>query len=87
MHQIELRRISRFKIKEKNVESKFATINKDRHNVPYFKSQDGKSLLKVKSKYVKLPDELDKDMAYICDLKLKYYKMGEVEGYYVSKLC
>jgi hypothetical protein len=76
-----------FKIKEKNVESKFTIIDKDGHNVPYFKSKDGKYLLKVKSKYVKLSDELDKDMVYICDAELKYYKMNDIEGYYVTKLC
>lgn len=51
----------------------------------FFLTDDGKYLLKVKSKYVKLED-LNKDMTYICDLDLKYYKMGDGEGYYVSKL-
>ena len=70
-----------FKIKEKNVESKFTIINKDGHNVPYFKSKDGTYSLKVKSKYVRLVDELDNDLVHMCDLYLKYYySMGCVEG-------
>ena len=67
-------------------ENKFTAINKDGYHLPYFKSQDSKMLLKVKSKYVKI-DDLNKDMTYICDLDLKYYKMENVEGWYVSKLC
>ena len=70
----------------KGQENKFTAINKDGFTLPYFKSQDGKFLLKVKSKYVKI-DDLNKDMTYICDLELKYYKMESVEGWYVSKLC
>ena len=70
----------------KRQEIKFTAINKDGFTLPYFKSQDGKMLLKVKSKYVKI-DDLNKDNNYICDLECKYFKMGEVEGYYVSKLC
>lgn len=69
----------------KGQENKFTTINKDGYHLPYFKTEDGKYLLKVKNKYVKL-DDLNKDMTYICDLELKFYKMNEVEGFYVSKL-
>ena len=70
----------------KGQENKFTSINKENHTLPFFKSQDGKMLLKVKSKYVKIED-LNKDMSYICDLELKYFKMENVEGWYVSKLC
>jgi regulatory protein YycI of two-component signal transduction system YycFG len=70
----------------KGQENKFTVINKDGYHLPYFKTIDNKYLLKVKSKYVKLED-LNKDMTYICDLELKYYKMDTVEGYYVSKLA
>ena len=75
-----------FKIKTKNVEQQFALINKEGYKLPYFKTNDLKFLLKVKSKYVKLND-LNKDMTYICDAECKYYKMNDVEGYYVSKLA
>ncbi len=77
--------ITYFKIVDKNMDNKFSSINKDKFNLPYFKTNDGKYLLKVKTKYVKI-DDLNKDMTYICDLTFKYYKMGDVEGYYVSKL-
>ena len=70
----------------KGQENKFTVINKDGYTLPYFKTIDGKYLLKGKSKYVKI-DDLNKDMTYICDLELKYYKMNEVEGWYVSKLA
>ena len=70
----------------KGQENKFTAINKDGYHLPYFKTDDNKYLLKVKSKYVKL-DELNKDMTYICDLEMKYYKMESVEGFYVSQIC
>ncbi len=75
-----------FKIIDKHIDNKFAVVNKDGYKLPYFKSNDERNyLLKVKSKYVKIED-LNKDMTYIVDLDLKYYKMNGVEGYYVSKL-
>ena len=70
-----------FKIKENSVENQYITINKDGHNLPYFKSKDRTYSLKVKSKYVRLVDELDNDLVHMCDLDLKYYySMGGVEG-------
>ncbi len=75
-----------FKILDKHIDNQFAIVNKDGYKLPYFKSNDDKNyLLKVKSKYVKIED-LNKDMTYIVDLELKYYKMGDAEGYYISKL-
>ena len=74
-----------FKIKSKNVENQFSLVNKENYKLPYFKTNDNKYLLKVKSKYVKL-DDLNKDMTYICDAECKYYKMNDFEGFYISKL-
>ncbi len=78
--------ISYFKIMNKHVNEVFNMVNKEGFTLPYFKSSDDKNyILKVKTKYVKL-GELNKDMMYLCNADLKYYKMGNVAGYYVSKL-
>ncbi len=78
--------ISYFKIKNKNVNEVFNTVNKENYTLPYFKSSnDTNYILKVKTKYMKL-GELNKDMIYLCNADLKYYKMGTSQGYYLSKL-
>ncbi len=78
--------VSYFKIMNKNVNEVFNTVNKENYTLPYFmSSNDNNYILKVKTKYMKL-GELNKDMLYFCDAALKYYKMGNVQGYYVSKL-
>ena len=74
-----------FKIKDKNIEQKFSTIIKDGFNLPWFKSDKGQYIMKVKSKYIKLNDP-KKDIPIIVDLEFKYYKMNDNEGYYVSSL-
>ena len=76
--------ITWFKI-DKNSIGKFSVLKKDGYKLPYFESNDGKILLKVKSKNVKI-DELKNDIVIICDIGFKYYKIGDYEGYYVSKL-
>ena len=70
----------------KGQDNKFTSINKENHTLPYFITEDKKMLLKVKRKYVKI-DDLNKDMTYICDLELKYYKMENVEGFYINKMA
>ena len=74
-----------FKIKDKNIEPKFSPIIKDGFNLPWFKSDKGQYILKVKSKYVKL-NEPKKDLPVIVDIDFKYYKMNDVEGHYVSSV-
>ena len=74
-----------FKIKDKNIEQKFSTIIKDGFNLPWFKSDKGQYILKVKSKYIKLNDP-KKDVPIIVDLEFKYYKMNDIEGFYISSL-
>ena len=48
--------MSYFKIKDKNIDQKFGTIIKEGYNLPWFKSENGQTILKVKSKYVKLKE-------------------------------
>lgn len=71
---------------DKNSISKLSSLNKVGFNLPYFETNDGKTLLKVKSKYVKIND-LKNDIVISCDLSFKYYKMNDVQGYYVNKLA
>ena len=75
-----------FKLKDKNIESKFAAIMKHNFNLPWFKSDRGYYLLKVKTKYNKL-EQLHKEETVLVDIVFKYYKMNDSEGYYVSSLC
>lgn len=65
--------------------SKFSAINKVGFKLPYFETNDGKLLLKVKSKNVKI-NELKKDEPITCEVHFKHYKMEDFEGYYVCKL-
>ena len=74
-----------FKIKDKNIEQKFSSIMKDGFNLPWFKSDKGQYVLKVKSKYVKLNDP-KKDIPIIVDLDFKYYNMNDLQGFYVSMI-
>jgi len=73
-----------FKVDKGSI-NKFSALKKDGFKLPYFESNDGKTLLKVKSKNVKI-DDLKNDVVISCDIGFKYYKMGDFEGYYVSKL-
>ena len=77
--------ITYFKL-AKNMENKFTALNKVGFKVPYFETNDGKFLLKVKHKNVKI-NELKKDEPINCEVHFKYYKMSDFDGYYVSKLC
>ena len=74
-----------FKLKDKNTETKFAALIKDNFRLPWFKSDKGYYLLKVKSKYNKAK-QLHKEEVVLVDLVFKYYKMNDYEGVYVSQL-
>ena len=58
---------------------------KDGFKLPWFKTEEGRNILKVKSKYNKFK-ELNKDETVVVDICFKYYKMDDVEGFYVSQL-
>ena len=73
-----------FKI-DKNSINKLSVLNKVGYKLPYFETEDFKTLLKVKSKHVKI-DELKNDVVIACDIGFKYYKMNDVQGFYVNKL-
>ena len=75
-----------FKLKDKNVESKFSNLIKDSFLLPWFKSDKGHYILKVKTKYCKIK-ELKKEETVLVDVIFKYYKMTEIQGYYVSSMA
>ena len=72
-----------FKIIDKKIESKF-TVRED-FKYPWFRSDKGQIILKVKTKYMKLKETM-KDETIIVELSFKYYKMDANEGYYVNNL-
>lgn len=74
-----------FRLKDK-VESKFANLIKEFFNLPWFKSDKGHYILKVKTKYCKMK-ELKKEETVLVDVIFKYYKMNEIQGYYVSSMA
>ena len=75
--------LSYFKIKDRNIEQKFKQIIKDNHKLPWFKTDKGQNILKVKQKYIKLK-ELTKDKEMVVDMNFKYYEINDIQGYYVS---
>ena len=58
---------------------------KEDFKYPWFKSDKGQIILKVKTKYMKLKDTI-KDETIIVEIAFKYYKMDANEGYYVNGL-
>ena len=74
-----------FKLKDKNIETKLAALIKDNFRLPWFKSDKGVNIIKIKNKYNKLK-QLHKDETVLVDLVFKYYKMNDSEGFYVSQL-
>jgi hypothetical protein len=50
-----------------------------------FKSENGVYILKTKQKYVKLK-EPKRDEIVTVDIGFHYYKMNNIEGYYVRSL-
>jgi hypothetical protein len=77
--------INYFKIKDKHIDQKFAAIIKEGHNLPWFKSENEQTILKVKSKYTKLK-ELNKNEIIVSDISFRYYKMNDISGFYVNIL-
>ena len=75
-----------FKMRDKNVDSKFATLMKPSYILPWFKSDKGHYILKVKTKYCKMK-ELKKEETALVDVIFKYYKMNDIQGYYVSSIA
>ena len=77
--------ISYFKIKDKNIDQKFVSINKEGYKLPYFKTDKGSYILKAKTKYLKLK-ELKKDETVTSDITFNPYEMDNNKGYYVKQL-
>ena len=59
---------------------------KNDFRLPFFKSDKGYYLLKVKTKYNKTKT-MNKDETVLVDVSFKHYKMNDSEGFYVSNLC
>lgn len=78
--------ISYFKIKDKNIDQKFVSVNKEGYKLPYFKTDKGSCILKTKTKYLKLK-ELKKDETVTSDITFNPYEMdNNNKGYYVKML-
>ena len=77
--------LSYFKIIDKKIDQKFVALIKDNFKNPWFKTDKGQTILKVKQKYMKLK-EAKKEEVIVVDISFKYYKMNDVEGYYVCAL-
>lgn len=75
--------ITYFKIKEKNIEHKFKPIMKENYKLPWFKTEKGHNLLKVKHIYVKIENP-PKNKELVVDINFKYYSMDDIQGYYIS---
>ena len=73
-----------FKIIEKNIDQKFTVLIKDDLKSPWWKTDEGQTILKVKPKYMKLKEA--KKEVIVVDISFKYYKMNNAEGYYVCGL-
>jgi hypothetical protein len=58
-----------FKLRDKNVDLKFVTLIKPSYILPWFKSDKGHYILKVKTKYCKTK-EFKKEEPIICDMTL-----------------
>ena len=72
-----------FKIKDKSIEQKNKPFIKEQYKLPWFKTDKGQNILKVKQKYIKLK-ELTKDKEMVIDMSFKYYEINDIQGYYVS---
>ena len=77
--------VSYFKIKDFDIDTRFAIIKREGYIVPMFKSENGITILKTKQKYVKLK-EPKRDEIVTVDIGFHYYKMNGIEGYYVRSL-
>ena len=74
-----------FKVSGKDVQNKFNKLNAEEYKVPWFEGNDGKYLLKVKLKYVKLEDMIKQNI-YLTNISFKYYNIDEIEGYYINSI-
>ncbi len=74
-----------FKLIDKNTDQKFESVIKENFKNPWFLSDNGTKILKVKNIYIKLK-ELHKDDVTLVNISFKFYKMGDVEGVYVNSL-
>ena len=74
---------SYFKLSSKDIDGKLGKLKIDGYKLPWFTTEEGKYLLKVKSKNVNISD-LEKMKTYIVDISFKYYKIDNTEGYYIS---
>jgi hypothetical protein len=74
-----------FKFRDKTIDTKLAVLIKEGFKYPWFKTDKGQTILKIKKKYMKLK-ETNKEEIVIVDLSFKYYKMKDNEGYYVCGL-
>ncbi len=77
--------LSYFKIKDKNIDQKFKPLMKDNFKLPWFKTDKGHNILKVKQKYMKIKDP-PKDKELVVEMNFKYYSINDIQGYYVSLL-
>ena len=76
---------SYFKIGRKDVEGKLNRLVIDGYKLPWFESGDGKYILKVKFKNVKITDMM-KQNKYAANISFKHYNTDDNEGYYVNEI-
>ena len=58
---------------------------KEGFKYPWFRTDKGQTVFKIKKKYMKLK-ETNKEEIVIVDVSFKYYKMNGNEGYYISSI-
>ena len=81
--------VSYFKITDPNISKQSRIVNKtpDRIYKPFWKTDKGETMLKVKTKYVPR-DDLESKSSYECDLELVAYYVektaNELKGYYAK---
>ena len=71
------------KFSSKDIDGKLSKLNVDGYKLPWFKTEDGKYTLKVKSKSVNIKD-LAKMKVNIANLSFMYYSINGNEGYYIK---
>ena len=59
---------------------------KDSYQLPWFKTDKGHYLLKVKTKYCKVK-VLKEQEAVLLEVVFKYYRMNDIEGFYVCSIA
>ena len=76
---------SYFLIGRKDVEGKLSQLVVEEYKLPWFESGDGRYILKVKFKNVKIKDMM-KQNKYVANISFKYYNIDDNEGYYVNDI-